>query len=138
MAVWCGVEYFPTHTTPITHVYLYMQVIGDHPGVAEVAVVGIQDQLKGQLPLGLIVRHGNCTLPEEQLTKELVQAVRHRIGALTCFREAKFVKRLPKTRSGKILRGTIRSMANKTSYRYPATIDDPAALEEMEELFKNY
>lgn len=113
-------------------------MIGDHPLVAEAAVVGIKDALKGQLPIGLVVLHDHCTMKEEDVTVQLVEMVRHRIGAVTCFKEVKYVKRLPKTRSGKVLRGTIRSIANKDTYKFPATIENSDVLIEMEDIFKDY
>lgn len=107
------------------------EVIATHPDVAECAVIGTDDQLKGQLPLGLFVLKAGVDRDEEDIKQELVQMVREEIGPIACLRETSPVDRLPKTRSGKILRGTMRSIANGKEYRMPSTIDDPTSLEEI-------
>ncbi|MCO6416904.1 AMP-binding protein [Siccirubricoccus sp. KC 17139] len=108
------------------------EVLASHPDVAECAVVGAKDSLKGQVPLGLVVLKSGVAKPEAELTRELVALVRERIGPVAAFKEARVVARLPKTRSGKILRATIRRIADAESYTVPPTIDDPAILEEIE------
>lgn len=109
------------------------EVLASHPDVAECAVVGVADALKGQVPLGFVVLKAGVTKPEEQILRELVQLVRERIGPVAAFKQATVVKRLPKTRSGKILRGTMQKIADAQDYRMPATIDDPAILSEISE-----
>ncbi len=107
------------------------EIIASHPDVAECAVFGADDQMKGQLPVGLFVVKAGVTRDGEVIRKELVQLVRDKIGPIACFRDAAQVVRLPKTRSGKILRGTMRSIANNKPYNAPSTIDDPAILGEI-------
>ncbi|MBU0947026.1 MAG: propionyl-CoA synthetase [Proteobacteria bacterium] len=107
------------------------EVIATHPDVAECAVIGTDDQLKGQLPLGLFVLKAGVDRDVEEIRRELVQMVREEIGPIACLRVTSSVNRLPKTRSGKILRGTMRSIANGKEYRMPSTIDDPVSLEEI-------
>ncbi len=107
------------------------EVIASHPDVAECAVLGTADQLKGEVPLGMFVLKAGVTKNPAEIAKELVQMVRDRIGAVACFKEVTKVVRLPKTRSGKILRGTMRSIANGKEYRVPSTIDDPAIIDEI-------
>ncbi len=108
------------------------EVLSDHPDVAECAVLGVEDQLKGQVPVGFLVLKAGVDRSEEEITKEVIRMVRDRIGPVAAFKTATIVKRLPKTRSGKILRGTIRKIADNKEYKTPATIDDPAILDEME------
>jgi propionyl-CoA synthetase len=108
------------------------EVLAAHPDVAECAVFGVADALKGELPLGLVVLKAGASRPEEQIRAELIESVRHEIGPVAAFRLVTVVQRLPKTRSGKILRGTMKSIADGKSYRTPATIDDPAILAEIE------
>ena len=108
------------------------EVLAAHPDVAECAVFGVADQLKGEVPLGLVVLKAGAARPEEQIRAELIQSVRHAIGPVAAFRLVTVVQRLPKTRSGKILRGTMKSIADGKPYRVPATIDDPAILAEIE------
>ena len=112
------------------------EVIATHPHVAECAVFGTSDALKGQKPLGLVVLKAGVECDEEELKTELVQMIRSQIGPIACYRETAIVARLPKTRSGKILRGTMRSIAVGREYRMPSTIDDPACLEEITEDLK--
>jgi len=107
------------------------EVLASHPDVAECAVVGAKDELKGQVPLGLVVLKAGVQHSAEQVVKELVALVRERIGPVAAFREAQVVARLPKTRSGKILRGSIRRIADGEAAAAPATIDDPAVLDEI-------
>jgi propionyl-CoA synthetase len=109
------------------------EVLSDHPDVAECAVLGVEDQLKGQVPIGFIVLKAGVTRPSADIIKEVVKMVRERIGPVAAFKTATVVKRLPKTRSGKILRGTIQKIADNKDFKVPATIDDPAILKEMEE-----
>ncbi len=109
------------------------EVLSDHPDVAECAVVGVEDNLKGQVPVGFVVLKAGVTRPHEEIINELVKMVRDRIGAVASFKKATVVKRLPKTRSGKILRGTIQKIADNKVYKTPATIDDPAILDEMKD-----
>mgnify|MGYP001388771491 CR=1 FL=1 len=114
------------------------EVLSEHQSVAECAVIGIKDQLKGQLPIGLIALKAGVKKDNETITKECIQMVRNKVGPVAAFKTALVVKRLPKTRSGKVLRGTIRKIADKEEYKMPATIDDPAILTEIkEDLIKN-
>jgi propionyl-CoA synthetase len=110
------------------------EVLAAHPDVAECAVVGIHDQLKGQVPLGLVVVKAGVAKTEEALAAELVAMVRDRIGPVAAFKAARIVPRLPKTRSGKVLRATIRRIADGQSFTVPPTIDDPASLDEISAL----
>jgi len=112
------------------------EIIATHPAVAECAVVGTDDALKGQLPVGLVVLKAGATEAAEDISRDLVQMVREKIGPIACYKTTAVVPRLPKTRSGKILRGTMRSIANGKDYRMPSTIDDPTTLEEITETFK--
>ncbi len=112
------------------------EVLASHPDVAECAVVGVRDTLKGQVPLGLVVLKTGVTKDEATIGRELVGMVRDRIGPVAAFKEARVVARLPKTRSGKILRATLRKIADGDDYVVPPTIDDPAILEEVGEVLK--
>ncbi|MSO93648.1 MAG: propionyl-CoA synthetase [Rhodospirillales bacterium] len=107
------------------------EVLASHPDVAECAVIGVSDQLKGQLPLGLLVLKAGVKRPLGEITVEAVRLVRDRIGPVAAFRTAVVVQRLPKTRSGKILRGTMQKIADCEPFKAPATIDDPAILDEI-------
>lgn len=107
------------------------EVIATHPDVAECAVIGVHDDLKGQLPLGFVVLKAGTRKDPDDIVKELVQMVRGQIGPVASFKQALVVRQLPKTRSGKILRGTMREIANATPYTTPSTIDDPAILDEI-------
>lgn len=109
------------------------EVLAEHPDVAECAVTGVKDSLKGQLPLGLLVLNAGCETPEEQIVQDCVRMMREKIGPVAAFRAAVVVKRLPKTRSGKILRGTISKIADDEPWNMPATIDDPEILNEITE-----
>ncbi len=109
------------------------EVLSEHQSVAECAVLGIADKLKGQLPIGLVVLKAGVKKDNELISKECIQMVRDKIGPVAAFKIVIVIKRLPKTRSGKILRGTIRKIADREDYKMPATIDDPAILKEIEE-----
>ena len=108
------------------------EVIASHPDVAECAVIGVADSLKGQIPLGLAVLKAGVERSELEITNEIIALVREKIGPVAAFKQANVVKNLPKTRSGKVLRGTMRSIADSEEYRVPATIDDPEVLKEIE------
>jgi len=108
------------------------EVLANHPDVAECAVIGVEDQLKGQLPMGFLVLNAGITKPHEEIVKEVVAMVRNEIGPVAAFKQAVVVDRLPKTRSGKILRGTMQKIADQQDYKMPATIDDPAILDEID------
>ena len=107
------------------------EVLASHPDVAECAVVGAKDLLKGQAPIGLVVLKAGVERDEAELAAELVALVRERIGPVAAFKEARVVPRLPKTRSGKILRANIRQIADGEPVKAPPTIEDPAALDEV-------
>ena len=107
------------------------EVLASHPDVAECAVIGVADQLKGQLPVGFLVLKAGVKKPPQDIVKEVVGMVRDRIGPVAAFKQATVVDRLPKTRSGKILRGTMQKIADNEQYKVPATIDDPAILGEI-------
>ncbi|MCB1847131.1 MAG: propionyl-CoA synthetase [Halieaceae bacterium] len=107
------------------------EVLADHPDVAECAVIGIADKLKGQLPLGLLVLNAGVNRDPGAIVAEVIQQVRDRIGPVAAFKHCAVVSRLPKTRSGKILRGTMRSIADGEPWKMPATIDDPAIMDEI-------
>ena len=107
------------------------EVLAGHPDVAECAVIGVADALKGQLPVGLVVLKAGVARTPEQVVPELVERVRAQIGAVAAFKQATVVARLPKTRSGKVLRATMRAIADSAPYNPPATIDDPKTLDEI-------
>ncbi len=107
------------------------EVLARHPDVAECAVVGMADDLKGQVPLGFIVLKAGVTRLPEEIIAEVIQMVRQDIGAVASFKKAVIVNRLPKTRSGKVLRGTMRKIADGETYTLPSTIDDPLTLGEI-------
>ncbi len=109
------------------------EVLAAHPDVAECAVIGAADTLKGQLPLGFVVLNAGVSRPDAEIAQEVVKMVRERIGPVAAFKTVTVVKRLPKTRSGKILRATMRKIADSADYKLPATIDDPAILGEITE-----
>ncbi len=110
------------------------EVLTTHPDVAECAVTGIKDDLKGQLPMGFLCLNSGVTKEDAQIIDECVALVREKIGAVVAFKQAIVVKRLPKTRSGKILRATLRKIADGEEYKMPATIDDPNTLSEITKL----
>ncbi len=107
--------------------------LAGHPDVAECAVIGVADPLKGELPLGMVVLKTGVARDRAEIAGELVALVREQIGAVAAFKTVLVVDRLPKTRSGKILRGTMKAIADGKEYRMPATIDDPAVLGEIEQ-----
>ena len=107
------------------------EVIASHPDVAECAVIGVADKLKGQSPIGFAVLQSGTSRDDNEVVKELVALMREKIGPVAAFKTAAIVKRLPKTRSGKILRGTMRSMADGVEHKVPATIDDSTTLGEI-------
>ncbi len=112
------------------------EVLAGHPAVAECAVIGVADQLKGELPLGLVVLKRGIDQDAETLKAELIQKVRNEIGPVAAFKLVAIVDRLPKTRSGKILRGTMKKLADHEDVKVPATIDDPAILQEIAEALR--
>ena len=112
------------------------EVLASHADVAEAAVIGVHDDIKGQVPVGFAVLSAGVNREHGDIVGEVVQLVRERIGPIASFRTAAVVKRLPKTRSGKILRGTMRQIADGEEYRMPATIDDPVILDEITEALK--
>jgi propionyl-CoA synthetase len=107
------------------------EVLAAHPAVAECAVVAVQDPLKGHVPLGLVVLKAGADQDHATISRELVALMRERIGPVAAFKDARVVQRLPKTRSGKILRGSIRRIADGEPAPPPPTIDDPAILDEI-------
>ncbi len=108
------------------------EVLASHPDVAECAVTGVADDIKGEIPIGFVVLKAGVVRDSRDIEQELVMRVRERIGPIASFKIALVVRRLPKTRSGKILRGTMKKIADGTEYRVPATIDDPVVLEEIQ------
>ena len=112
------------------------ELIAGHPAVAECAVTGIDDELRGQVPVGFVVLKDGVEMSQEQMQKELVGIIRRDIGAVAYFRQSGIVKRLPKTRSGKILRKTIRKLAVETEVSVPPTIDDPIILDEIRDVMR--
>ena len=104
------------------------EVLANHPDVAECAVIGVDDAVKGEVPLGLLVLKAGVTKDHAIIARETIQMVRDTIGPVAVFKMAVVVNRLPKTRSGKILRGTMKTIADGVAYKVPATIDDPSAL----------
>ncbi|MCR4268756.1 propionyl-CoA synthetase [Nitratireductor sp. ZSWI3] len=114
------------------------EVVAEHPAVAECAVIGIADALKGQVPCGFVVLHGKANVDIATVEKELVAMVRDRIGPVAAFKRVVPVARLPKTRSGKILRATMQKIADHQEWTMPATIDDPAILDEISEALEKH
>jgi len=112
------------------------EVLAAHPDVAECAVIGVADALKGQVPAGLLVLADGVTRDPGDITSEVIAAVREQIGPVAAFRACYVVPRLPKTRSGKILRATLRDIADGRDFTVPATIDDPAILDDMQALLR--
>jgi propionyl-CoA synthetase len=110
------------------------EIVGKHPMVAECAVIGRRDELKGQLPMGFVVLKNSAGAKPEQIVDEVIAMVRQDIGAVAAFKQALVVARLPKTRSGKILRKTLRAIVDGDEYLLPSTIEDPAALDEIKAL----
>lgn len=111
-------------------------VVAGHPAVAECAVIGIHDELKGQRPSGYVVLKSGVDIDPETLRKELVARVRDQIGAVATFRDVTVVGALPKTRSGKILRKTMRQIADNEEYTVPSTIEDMTVLEDLTKLLR--
>ena len=109
------------------------EVLANHRDVAECSVIAVADELKGEVPLGIIVLNAGVARPHDEIIQELIQMIRSQIGPVASFKIATVVEHLPKTRSGKILRGTMKKMADGAEYRMPATIDDPAVLDEIKE-----
>jgi propionyl-CoA synthetase len=107
------------------------EVLAGHPDIAECAVVGVADDIKGEVPVGFVVTKAGVTKPDAEIMRELVERIRQQIGPVAAFKTALVVKRLPKTRSGKILRGTMKRIADSQEYTLPATIDDPVILDEI-------
>jgi len=107
------------------------QALASHPNVAECAVFGVKDPLKTQLPVGLVVLKAGVRREPAVIVQELIQIVREQVGPVANFKQVGIVPRLPKTRSGKVLRGTMRQIADGEPYRVPPTIDDPATQEEV-------
>ncbi|HUM17742.1 MAG TPA: propionyl-CoA synthetase [Candidatus Nitrosotalea sp.] len=112
------------------------EVLSSHPDVAECAVMGVADEIKGEVPVGLVVTKAGVSRGDAELCRELVELVREKIGPVAAFKTVGVVKRLPKTRSGKILRGTMKKIADGAEYGVPATIDDPAVLGEIGDSLK--
>jgi propionyl-CoA synthetase len=113
------------------------EALATHGAVAECAVIGVEDALKGEMPLGFVVLNTKAQIDYEQLKAELIKTVRSVVGPIATPRDIVVVTRLPKTRSGKILRGTMRKIADHKEYKVPATIEDPAVLEEITEALKS-
>ncbi|WP_146586701.1 propionyl-CoA synthetase [Puniceibacterium confluentis] len=113
------------------------EVLASHPDVAECAVIGVADDLKGQLPMGFVCLTKGVNRPHSEITAECVKLVRNQIGPVAAFKLCSVVDRLPKTRSGKILRRTMIQIADGTDFKVPATIDDPAILDEIREALKS-
>ena len=113
------------------------EVLAEHKSVAECAVIGIADKLKGQIPIGLLALKAGVKQKNDDIIKECVSMVRDKVGPVAAFKIAIIVKRLPKTRSGKVLRGTVRKIADNEPYKMPATIDDPVILDEIKQDLKD-
>ncbi len=112
------------------------EVLAGHPDVAECAVLGAADDLKGQLPIGLVILNDGCDRANEDITSELVKRVREHIGPVAAFKSVAIVNKLPKTRSGKMLRATMRSIADDADWNMPATIEDATALDDITDALK--
>ncbi len=113
------------------------EVLAAHRDVAECAVIGVSDQLKGELPVGFLVLSAGVDRAHAEIVAETVKMVRGQIGPVAAFKLATVVERLPKTRSGKILRGTMKKIADCSDWKMPATIDDPIILEEITEALQS-
>ena len=107
------------------------EILLDHPDVADAAVIGVNDELKGEVPIGFVVAVSGCTTDESILRSELVQRVRQELGPVASFKKVAVVPALPKTRSGKILRGTMRRIGNGQDYTVTPTIEDPTIFERL-------
>ncbi|MDP6087325.1 MAG: propionyl-CoA synthetase, partial [Nitrospinota bacterium] len=112
------------------------EVLASHPDIAECAVIGAADEIKGQVPVGFLVLKAGVVREHGEIVGEAVRLVREKIGPVASFKTAAVAERLPKTRSGKILRGTMQKIADVEEYTVPATIDDPAILDEIAELLQ--
>jgi propionyl-CoA synthetase len=112
------------------------EIVASHPAVAECAVVGVEETLKGQIPVGFVILKGGEDISEADLQKDLIRMVRDQIGAVACFKDAVIAKRLPKTRSGKILRKIMRNIADGKPFTPPSTIEDITVLDELGDLMK--
>jgi propionyl-CoA synthetase len=112
------------------------EVLASHPDVAECAVIGVKDELKGEVPCGFIVLKAGVNRPPTEIETEVVSLVREKIGPVAAFKRAIAIERLPKTRSGKILRATMKKIADQDSWNMPATIDDPVVLDEIADALK--
>ena len=113
------------------------EVLSKHRDIAECAVVGVEDELKGQIPVGFIVINSGTSTSNEIIINEIIKMVRNEIGPVASFKKAIVVKRLPKTRSGKILRSTISAIYDNKFFKTPATIDDIHILDEIKNVIKN-
>ena len=113
------------------------EVLANHPDVAECAVMGVSDELKGQLPVGLVILNSSVSKDADEICRELVQKVRDDIGPVAAFKSVAVVEKLPKTRSGKILRGTLRAIADSTDWTMPATIEDPTVFDHITDKLKS-
>tara|TARA_A100001037_G_C14849037_1_gene499982 strand:- start:159 stop:611 length:453 start_codon:yes stop_codon:yes gene_type:complete len=113
------------------------EILISHPEVAECAVIGPDDPIKGQSPIGLLVLNSNCEQTNQTVINSCIEMVRSKIGPIASFKKATIVDRLPKTRSGKILRGTMKKIADGETYTSPATIEDPQVLDEIKIALKN-
>ena len=114
------------------------EILIDHHDVSEAAVIGIKNQLKGQIPVGFVVLNSHSTINHSMLENELIKNVRTKIGAFACFQKVLVIEKLPKTRSGKILRSLIRSIANHETYKVPSTIEDISVIKLIEDLIRTY
>jgi len=112
------------------------EVVAAHDMVAECAVIGVADELKGQVPVGFVILKGGVDIKEDELESELIKMVRKKVGPVASFKQSVIAQRLPKTRSGKILRSTMRAIADGKTYSLPSTIEDPAVLDELKILMK--
>jgi len=113
------------------------EVVMSSKDIVDCAVFGVADEMKGEVPIGLVVLTDNSSLPPNQLKSFLVELVRKQIGAFCCFKKVEIVKRLPKTRSGKTLRGLMKKMANGESYKVPPTIEDVSVIAEIKQTLQN-
>jgi len=113
------------------------EIISTHPDIAECAVVGVEDSLKGQVPVGFAVMKAGKDRKPEDVQKEVVGMIRSELGAIACLNRVCVIPRLPKTRSGKVLRSTIRKIADSKPYTIPSTIEDPEVLKEIDRALKD-
>jgi propionyl-CoA synthetase len=113
------------------------EVVATHPAIAECAVIARDDELKGQIPMGLVVLKSGVTISETDLQQQVIARVRESIGAITCYKDTVILARLPKTRSGKMLRKTLYKIVNGQEYSIPSTIDDPGVITEIIEVLRS-